>query len=150
MIKISSIPLWLKIVILAVIIVLLISGYKRMRPKIVFPTKTYTIELALTDKERKQGLSNRTSLHPDHGMLFVFPSAEHYSFWMKDVLFPLDFIWIKDGVIVDITANVPIEKGPQFTLYRPSSPSTMIVELNAGEAAKNRIEIGQTVTFKFR
>ena len=42
----------------------------------------------------RQGLSGRASLPTDHGMLFVFSKSDIYEFWMKDMKFPLDIIWI--------------------------------------------------------
>ena len=64
-------------------------------------------EIAASDKEKKKGLSDRESLPISEGMLFVYDKLAIYTFWMKDVSFPLDFIWINKDTVIDITENVP-------------------------------------------
>src|SRR3972149_3295989 len=60
--------------------------------------KSITVEIADSIEERGKGLSDRTSLKEDAGMLFIFAKKDVFpSFWMKDTLIPLDFIWINDG-----------------------------------------------------
>lgn len=121
-----------------------------MRPKIQFNTVSYEIELALTDEEKKKGLSNRDFMPTNQGMLFVYPVAEKYDFWMKGMRFPLDFVWLRDKTVVDITPNVQPDSGPEYVLYHPSSPANMILELHAGEAAKAGIVIGQQAVIRFK
>ena len=55
---------------------------------------------------RAKGLSGRAVLAADEAMLFVFPLAWRYSFWMKDMKFNLDIVWIRNGAIVDVSENV--------------------------------------------
>ncbi len=148
--KRRSSPIWVYAVVLFIVIAMGYVSYKNMRPKIQFNTASYEIELALTDQEKKKGLSNRDSMPQGHGMLFVYPVAEKYDFWMKDMRFPLDFIWLRDKTVVDITPNVQPESGPEYTLYHPSSPANMILELHAGEAAKAGIVIGQQAVIRFK
>src|SRR3989344_573955 len=52
------------------------------------------VNLATTDAAREQGLSGRENLKEEEGMLFVFDYPDKYSFWMKDMNFPIDMIWI--------------------------------------------------------
>ena len=142
------VPLWMKIGIAAVIMSLMYWTYTRMRPKIEIGSRTYRIELALTDAERQKGLSDRKSLGASEGMMFVFPTPGKYSFWMKGMEFPLDFIWIKGNTVVDITRDAPPESGPDYTLYRSENPSDKILELNAGEASRAGMKIGDPVKFR--
>ena len=83
-----------------------------------------------------KGLSGRASLPPDYGMIFLYEDKDIPEFWMKDVLFPLDIIWIDDGVIIDIHENVPPPNpntpDNQLELYSPKQPITMVLEVNAG------------------
>ncbi|PIR68178.1 hypothetical protein COU49_02420, partial [Candidatus Nomurabacteria bacterium CG10_big_fil_rev_8_21_14_0_10_35_16] len=58
------------------------------------------VELALTQEERLQGLSNRTNLNPGSGMLFIFEQSGEHPFWMKEMNFPLDMIWINENMKV--------------------------------------------------
>src|SRR4026208_1251957 len=67
---------------------------------------TLNIEIAQTQIEREKGLSGRDTLPENSGMLFVFDKPDYYAFWMKDMKFPLDFIWIRDQKVVQITEGV--------------------------------------------
>lgn len=112
--------------------------------------KKYYVEIADTDEKRTQGLSVRTLLPQNHGMLFIFPQKNKYGFWMKDMNFPLDIIWIDSDTIVDISENVPPPSSPtdQLKIYQPKIVIDKVLELNEGEVAKNNIEIGQKIELK--
>ena len=93
------------------------------------------VEVADTDALRSRGLGGRTSLPSGKGMLFTFPDAEpERGFWMLDMRFPLDIIWIDQGTVTDIS-TLP---APTSTVYIPEHISTFpadrVLELNAGEA----------------
>lgn len=106
------------------------------------------VEIADTTAERKKGLSGRKSLEEDHGMLFSFEGKELTpGFWMKDMLFPLDIIWIKGDEIVKIDKNVAIpgKKETTFKLYYPPVSVNYVLEVNAGFSDKNKIKVGDTV-----
>ena len=64
--------------------------------------KTFVVDVAVTAKEKELGLGNRDSLAADHGMLFIYDHKEVFPFWMKNMRFPIDIIWIDDQTIVDI------------------------------------------------
>ena len=96
------------------------------------------IEIADTEAMRVQGLSGRDFLDANSGMLFLFEAPGKYTFWMKDMQFPLDFIWIKDGRVVEITANVP---NSNLQIYEPAQLVDSMIEVNAGWTAKNNIKI---------
>ena len=66
-----------------------------------------TVEIADTLVTQTQGLSGRDTLYPDQGMLFVYPEKALRNFWMKDMLIPLDALWIADGVVIGIEENIP-------------------------------------------
>jgi len=108
------------------------------------------VEISDTDEARRIGLSNRDYLAEDGGMLFVFPETARHGFWMKDTLIPLDFVWIAEGQVVDITANVPVELGQsdaELTQYLPSKPVDSMLEVNAGWIDRNEVKIGDLVRF---
>ena len=112
----------------------------------------FPVELAVTPEQRSQGLSGRDSLPPDTGMLFVFETEGNYTFWMKDMLFPLDLIWISaECGVVEVTANAPPPEPGQSTndlpRYTPSVPARHVLEINAGEAAAADIDPGDPVEF---
>ena len=99
------------------------------------------VEIADTYAERKLGLSGRDSLAEDRGMLFVFESEAALSFWMKDMRFAIDIIWLdKNSVVVDITQNAAPESYPQK--FSPKSPPKYALEVPAGFAKKHGIATG--------
>ncbi|HPV70396.1 MAG TPA: DUF192 domain-containing protein [Candidatus Magasanikbacteria bacterium] len=138
---------------LVIIAVLFISslGYAKYREHFL-PTANLKVgnvelkvEVADSVKSWQKGLSGRKSLPENKGMLFVFPQEDRQSFWMKDMEFPIDIIWINNGKIVDIAPNVQpsfIEPLPQ---YLPRLPSKFVLETVAGFSLKNKLKIGDSV-----
>ncbi len=104
-------------------------------------------EIADSDMLRQQGLMFRDNIKEGEGMLFVFPIEGRHAFWMKNMRFPLDIIWIKGNKIVKIDQNVPIptkgETSPK--LYYPPISVNYVLEVNAGFSKKNNLGIGDLV-----
>ncbi|MDX1608324.1 MAG: DUF192 domain-containing protein [Candidatus Spechtbacterales bacterium] len=96
--------------------------------------KKIEVELAQTVEEKARGLSARASLPKEKGMLFIFDEPDKHTFWMKGMKFGLDFIWIKDGEIVDVHYNVPPpnKNTGSLPVYSPREPVDMVLEVNAG------------------
>jgi hypothetical protein len=83
-------------------------------------------------------------------MWFVFSTPDIYSFWMKDMNFPIDIIWIKDGKVVDLSPNASAQPGAQdkdLLIYRPVAPIDRVLELKAGWAEKFGLKRGDSVEF---
>jgi uncharacterized membrane protein (UPF0127 family) len=112
----------------------------------------FKVEVADTTPKRVRGLSGRESLPPQTGMLFVFDDGRASAFWMKDMLFPLDFVWIgADCTVVDITENVP-NPAPDtpdsaLPIYESAAPAAYNLEINAGEAAQFGLKVGDEASF---
>jgi hypothetical protein len=104
------------------------------------------VEMAQTKAQWEKGLSDRTDLGELDGMLFVFPQFHIPIFWMKDMHFPIDMIWISSGKVVDITPSTPVELTDKLPTYSPRVPVNMILETRAGWAEENGITIGDTLT----
>lgn len=111
---------------------------------------TFLADVAVTGKEKELGLGNRKDLPKDHGMLFVYDHKEKYPFWMKNMHFPIDIIWIDDRTIVDITKNVPVSNNPidSLPIYYPAVPVDKILEINAGLSDIYSISVGDRVKIK--
>lgn len=142
----------LLIFLLLVFAVFLLSLQYKLRPvsglkSLYINDSKILVEVADTDQKRARGLSGRDSLSQNRGMLFVFSYPDHYSFWMKDMNLPLDFIWIANKQIVEITRNVrPQDFQPPKTLT-PKEKIDMVLEINAGLAEKLNIKIGDKILF---
>lgn len=107
------------------------------------------VVVADEENERIQGLSGMEMLPPNQGMLFIYDQPSYYTFWMKEMRFPLDFIWINNGYVVDITTDIQppsYEDEPPNTVT-PNSPATMILEVPAGFVSEHNIRIGDLAVF---
>ncbi|MBN1169301.1 DUF192 domain-containing protein [Candidatus Woesebacteria bacterium] len=110
------------------------------------------IKAAIADdpEETRIGLSDTKELCEDCGMYFDLGYKDTIpTFWMKDMSFPIDIIWIDDGKIVDITKNIPApEPGmndAELPRYRPSHVVDNVLEVNAGYSDQLGIQIGDTI-----
>ena len=122
-------------------------------PAVAIGASWFQVEIAATSQERSRGLSGRESLPDSSGMLFVYDSSRTPSFWMKDMLIPLDFVWIgEDCSVADLHTDVPPPPPgtPTGSLptYQPGSPVRYVLEINAGKIAEFEIEIGDPVSFE--
>lgn len=121
----------------------------RNEKEIVLPHGKVYAEVVDTPQSRAKGLSGRTNLKDDEGMLFVFEKSGRYGFWMKDMLFPIDIVWINEsGTVVYVVHNVSPE-----TYTKQNPPKTFInqadakyvLELAANQAEKYGLYLGTKV-----
>lgn len=119
------------------------DNYKKTRIKI--NSKIIIAQVADTESLRIQGLSGRNKLGKNKGMLFVFDNKDYYKFWMKDMKFPLDIIFINDDRIVDIKENLAVPSGNQIPSYRTKEKANYVLEVNAGFCKDNHIRVGDKV-----
>ena len=104
------------------------------------------VELALTSTEQELGLSIKDNLKNDEGMLFIFNNVGIYSFWMKDMSFPIDIIWIgEDFQIVFIKKNATEESFPE--IFSPNKNSKYVLEVMSGFSEKKNLKEGDKVEF---
>jgi len=105
-----------------------------------------TAEIAGTASKRIKGLSGKLSLSDDIGMLFVFEESDFHGIWMKDMLFPIDIIWIDDDFnIVGIKEYAEPASYPE--VFEPKEKAKYILEANAGFVNKYNIEVGDPIAF---
>lgn len=112
---------------------------------------TFTAELAANEARRAKGLGGRQSLGENEAMLFKFSGNGFHSFWMKDMVFPIDIIWIQDTVIVDIQkdAAIPISQDDS-QIYTPENQANNVLEINAGLVERYGFKIGDLVVIQSR
>ncbi|MBI1869449.1 DUF192 domain-containing protein [Candidatus Gottesmanbacteria bacterium] len=101
--------------------------------------------LIFEPKEYVQGLSDRSSIPSNAGMLFVLPGETRPIFWMKAMHFPLDIIWIRDKRVIDINENLPVPTGNLLPTYSPKDNADMVLEVPAGSVARKRLAVGDVV-----
>lgn len=104
------------------------------------------IEIAETLEQKAKGLGERDFLDEDKGMLFDLRDVKNYEFWMGGMEFPLDFIWLKDGLVFHIHENVPVydDSGEYTRNIRPEGSVDYVLEVNAGFVQSNEIKIGDS------
>lgn len=122
------------------------------KPTVTIGQTTVNVELAKTKSEKEKGLSNRSSLEGNSGMLFVFKTNEGApSFWMKKMEIPLDIIWIRGGKIIKIDKNIPAPApntiDSDLKIYSAGTIVDYVLEVNAGFSDSNSIKTGDSVTF---
>lgn len=105
------------------------------------------LEIADTFEAQRQGLSDREELANNTGMLFVWEEKQIKNFWMKNMHFPLDIIWIDGNKIVHISENLPPEGEMPQNHYSSIVPVNNVLEVNAGFCAEHDIKIGDEVKF---
>lgn len=109
-----------------------------------------SVDISNTPEKRSKGLSGRSLLNEKEGMLFIFDREdEKPTFWMKDMIIPIDIIWINNEKIVQIDKNIEApEKGtPDSKLirYSPKEPIDYVLEVNSGFSDKYGFSIGDRV-----
>lgn len=106
-------------------------------------THVFQVELAVSERQHRQGLMFRRQLAPDAGMLFVNPRPVVMTMWMKNTFIPLDMIFIRPGGEI---AGIVQSTVPQSRALIPSGePIIALLELNAGTAARLNIRPGDRV-----
>ncbi len=110
--------------------------------------QTIRVLVANNFMHRYKGWSNRDSMGNYGGMLFVFPTREQHTMVMRHMRFPLDIIWIDNGVIIDIAPNLPPDLAKNETdlkQYSARLPSSAVLEVPAGFVAKYGLKIGDAI-----
>lgn len=93
-------------------------------------------EVVDTPAERMRGLSGRSGLADGRGMLFVFEEPAMQGFWMKDMLFPIDIIWIADTLVSGVVPNAKPDDSEGRPVYYSPAPVQYVLEVPAGTADK--------------
>lgn len=105
---------------------------------------TYDLDVADTDVLRERGLGGKDGLARNKGMVFVFDRPQAACFWMKDMRFSIDMVWLNEARrVIFIKTNVAPSTYPDS--FCPPEAAKYVIELNAGEAKKQSIQTGDTL-----
>ena len=116
--------------------------------KAVIGGSTLDTEVAKSDAKRNVGLGGKSGLSDNQGMLFVFNGYGKYAIWNKDMFFPIDVLWIKDGKIIDIYENMAATSADSKNIIvAPKQDANFVLEANAGFVKERGIKIGDKVAF---
>ena len=123
--------------ILLIALLFLCTSCVSAEPEVELNGRRFTVELATTPKEHALGLMFRDSMAPDHGMLFIFPSAATRRFWMKNTRIPLDIFYFDQNLkLVSVVEGAKPCHVAQCPSYPSEGPARYVLELNAGKAAE--------------
>lgn len=107
-------------------------------------TEEFSLAVAEDKESRTSGLSGVESMQYYDGMLFVFEEPQLHGFWMKDMNFPLDIIWLDEaGMVIHIENNLSPDSYPK--VFQPKTESLYVIELGGGVAEESGIKAGDQV-----
>lgn len=110
-------------------------------------TQEIKAEIAATPLAAYRGLSRRSNLGANEGMLFNFVDKQEREFVMREMNFPLDIIFIDDDKIIKIAANLPPEKDNPVNIYASGQPVNRVLEVTGGYCREKGIKVGDSVLF---
>lgn len=138
---------WILVIGFLVVLFFYINSISNV-PTIKIGGQDIKVDLAETPAEQNQGLSGRVGLAENEGMLFVFDKPGKHSFWMKDMNFPIDMIWLgEDLKIIYIKKNALPELFPET--YGPGTDAKYVLEVVSGFSEKHNLQIGDSVEFTY-
>jgi uncharacterized membrane protein (UPF0127 family) len=121
-----------------------------LRAKILIKGVELSAEIPTTQELMGKGLAVKNELKENESMLFVFDKPEKHSFWMKDMKFPIDIIWLdSNGKAVHIEENLePCPLAPICPTYPPSADSQYVLETVAGFTQRHNVSVGTDIDFE--
>ena len=126
------------------------NGSEYLRAKVSIEGYELSAEIPVTGELMSKGLSVKNQLRENESMLFVFEEPLRHTFWMKDMKFPIDIIWLdSNGKIVHIEENLmPCPLVLICPSYAPNTDSQYVLETIAGFAQRHNISLGTTIKFE--
>ncbi|MFA5791841.1 MAG: DUF192 domain-containing protein [Candidatus Paceibacterota bacterium] len=106
------------------------------------------VDLAITKEMHEKGLSGRSTLENDEGMLFVFDKPGKYYFWMKGMNFPIDIIWFDENMKV-VYIKKDARKENFLETYGPNINTKYVLEVVSNFSDKNNLKIGDEILFTY-
>lgn len=121
-----------------------VSGPKQYQ-NVKIGSGIFNLEFATTTLAQLKGLSGRASMPQDQGMIFIFNQPGRYGFWMINMKFSLDMIWLNNQQVIYILSNVPPNSFPK--IFYPPSVADVVVELNAGALNSVGLKVGDKLDY---
>ncbi len=148
--KFKIILISLFLIFLSVFILLVMKRSKPSENNEILKIGNTTISVEISDEigEQAQGLSGRDSLCQNCGMLFVYNEPIIQNFWMMGMKFPLDFVFIRDGKVIETIENVPKPAGGKIPKVQSQHTADQVLEVNASFVKLSGIKAGDEVELK--
>ena len=111
--------------------------------RVCFDDLCLGVEVVSSSQDISRGLMYREGLDEGMGMLFVFGSEGRHGFWMKNMKFSIDMMWISgDGRVVHVEHSVPACGEGSCRGYASSENAKYVLETRANFGAENGIDVG--------
>lgn len=141
---------FLSIMIASTLVVLAIFGFsvgKPLQTRVFLGNSEIVVNVVDTPEGREKGLSGHKSLESNEGMLFIFPEEKQHGFWMKEMLFPIDIIWLDSKKrIIYVKENAKPESYPE--VYTPSTAAQFVLEVPEGFFAQHHLKVGDSLEIR--
>lgn len=126
-----------------------ISFFQKI-PTVTIGSHSFKVAVADSQQEQEIGLSKTKSISQDQGMIFLFKKPDYYSFWMKDMQFAIDIIYINQNTIVTIKSNAQPSKdnAENLIIHTSTEPSDKVLEIQAGLSEKYKFKNGDKVKYE--
>lgn len=117
--------------------------------RVCFSGECFTVEIADTPEARSRGLMWRSELPEGQGMFFDFGVSGVYYFWMKNVPFPIDMVWLDDDLkIVHVEKDVPPCRQDPCPTYGPDLSARYVLEITGGAFDRYALQVGDQAELK--
>lgn len=130
-----------------------VSAQTPAKARVIASGYSFVVDIADTRASQARGLGGRRHLGAHEGMLFLYTDKSHHAFWMKDMVIPIDIIWLDNRRIVHIEHYVrpPAPNTPDHALrtYTPPQPANLVLEIAAGRARELKLKPGDLVGYDF-
>ncbi len=148
-----STPNRLLLIAIGIICLVTLFLYLRQEPtpkkRLTIGTTTFEIEIPQTPAQKALGLGGREEIGEKEGMLFQFAFPARHPFWMKGMLFDLDFVFVRNDEVIETAENIPFPQPGERPAHVISSRLfTSVLELRAGSIKKYGLAVGDTVHFE--
>ncbi len=137
-------PIAILIVVFAVIIFWL--SKTKYTSHVFVGGKGFSVEVSDTQELLEKGLSGHSPLSSDEGMLFVFQKPNFYGFWMKEMNFPIDIIWISSDLKIN-TIEKSLSPSSYPKIFYPVGKSLYVLEISAGQSETLGLKVGDSLKF---
>jgi len=122
---------------------------RRVEAQVSVGNAGLVVEIANTEQEKARGFSNRDTLDMDSGMLFLFSELAVRHFWMKNMRFPIDVLWIARGSVVGLQENIPFQSDTgEVVRFESNEPADMVLEVSAGWIKEHGVSVGDMVSMR--
>lgn len=133
-------------ILIAVIVSYMISTFQP-KTEVIIGTQPYRLAVADDDISRQKGLSGVTELGKNEGLLMVFDTDEKHGIWMKDMLIPIDILWLDSNKKVIYIVQDAQPELSTSEVFAPNKPARYVIELASGSAKQHSVRVGHEIQF---